>query len=47
VTDERTRDRDVLEVREASVKDRLPASLFDPSTLGQEVGFAPAHLRRL
>ncbi len=47
VTDERTRDRDVLEVREASVKDRLPAGLFDPASLGKVPSFAPAHLRRL
>ena len=47
VTDERTRDRDVLEVREASVKDRLPASVFDPAALGKAPAFAPAHLKRL
>lgn len=47
VTDERTRDRDLLEVREASVKDRLPAELFAPAYLGQPAPFAPAHLRRL
>ncbi len=47
VTDERSRDRDLLEVREASVKDRLPASLFDAATLGRPAGFAPAHLKRL
>ena len=47
VTDERTRDRDILEVREASVKDRLPAGLFSPASLGSPAPFAPAHLRRL
>jgi hypothetical protein len=35
VRDERTRDRDVLEVVAANVGARLPAATFDPAALGQ------------